>query len=405
MTVVEDMGYPLTMSKKVEKVPVNPDVLAWARKSAGLSLEEAARKLSPKTNPRKITDFELGTDAPTQSQFRKLAHAYRRPTALFFLSKPPSDFQPMHDFRRNMLDPSYSPFLLREIRYAHERRNLALEMYQDLDSKPPKFEHPADLNDSPDVVGGRIREILRITIQEQTDGVVRRDPFKFWRRRIEAAGVLVFQAGDIPLEEMLGFSLAMPTLPIITVNRKNKRGRVFTLLHEFTHLMLRLSGVCDIDENASRAPAEQKVEVFCNAVAGAALLPSEDFLLNPAVSANFGPTWRRDELDALARQYGVSALVVLRRLLILKKTTETVYKEVAEEYLTIYARLEKEEKDRNAQGEMRRNIPSEAIGKLGPPFIRLVLDNYNGGNFTLNDVSSFLGVKFRHLPKIIESLR
>ena len=49
-------------------------------------------------------------------------------------------------------------------------------------------------------------------------------------------------------------------------------GRVFTLLHEFTHLLLRQGGVCDLVQTAENTP-DSRLEAFCNAVAGAALVP------------------------------------------------------------------------------------------------------------------------------------
>ena len=74
---------------------------------------------------------------------------------------------------------------------------------------------------------------------------------------------------------MLGFSFAEPVLPVIAVNRKVRpNGQIFTLLHEFVHLMLRQSSICDIDEEPPRPPEEQRIEVFCNRVAGAALVPA-----------------------------------------------------------------------------------------------------------------------------------
>ncbi|MGZ9034940.1 MAG: ImmA/IrrE family metallo-endopeptidase [Rhodospirillales bacterium] len=72
-------------------------------------------------------------------------------------------------------------------------------------------------------------------------------------------GVLVFQATRVEMDEVRGFSIAEPVLPVIVVNRKDApSGRTFSLLHEFTHLLLRRSGICDFDESATRAPREEK---------------------------------------------------------------------------------------------------------------------------------------------------
>ncbi len=76
-------------------------------------------------------------------------------------------------------------------------------------------------------------------------------------------------------------------LPVIGVNRKLRpNGRTFTLLHECVHIFLEQSSICDIDEGMLRPPEEQRVEVFCNAVAGAALVPFELLLSEPLVRAH-----------------------------------------------------------------------------------------------------------------------
>lgn len=391
------------------KAAITASVLEWARKSAGLTPGDAARKVSSKTTPETILAWEAGDDQPTIPQLRKLAQAYRRPLSVFFLPNPPKDFQPMHDFRRlpGEVANTYSPALMRELRLATERRELALELFEDLDEVPQKFTLTASLDGEPERIGAVIREALGVTIAEQTAGHARQNSFAFWRRKIEALGVLVFQAERVELSEMLGFSIAQSVLPVIGVNRKNKRGRVFTSLHEFAHLVLRRSGICDIEEDYQRPPEEQRIEIFCNAVAGAALLPADELLATPLVAAKGDgrSDFTVEELDALANRYGVSALVVMRRLLTLRRTSKHFYEEKQRTYRAIYARHDRQERESHEGQEMARNMPRETVGKLGSPFVRLVLENYYRERITLSDVSDYLGVKVRHVPRIEEQLR
>src|SRR5690606_21866088 len=115
-------------------------------------------------------------------------------------------------------------------------------------------------------------------------------------------GVLVFQATGLELKEMRGFSISEKFLPTITLNTKDSpRGRVFTLLHELTHLALREAGVCNlIDSGNGENEEEANIETFCNAVAGAILIPldkllSEDLLAqNPDVT-----TWSDQQLFSI----------------------------------------------------------------------------------------------------------
>lgn len=93
------------------------------------------------------------------------------------------------------------------------------------------------------------------------------------------------------------------------------------------HVYLGEGSICDIEEGELRPPQEQRVEVFCNAVAGAALVPRDALLNYPLVVRHPAQPrdWSDDELSSLARDFGVARLVVLRRLLTFGRTTELLY--------------------------------------------------------------------------------
>jgi len=79
------------MSKRIEAI-VKPDLLIWARESAGFTKEDAANKLRIKL--QRLEDWEAGASRPTIKQLRKLGQLYKRPIAVFYLDEKPTDFQP-----------------------------------------------------------------------------------------------------------------------------------------------------------------------------------------------------------------------------------------------------------------------------------------------------------------------
>lgn len=91
---------------------------------------------------------------------------------------------------------------------------------------------------------------------------------------MSALDVLVLQVQAISVLEMRGFSISGDVLPVVVLNGGDPpRGRIFTLMHEFAHVLLSAAGVCDVlPRRAIRAPADE-VEVFCNRVAAAILMP------------------------------------------------------------------------------------------------------------------------------------
>jgi Zn-dependent peptidase ImmA (M78 family) len=383
------------------KANVTPELLSWARRSAGYALEEAAKKIN-NISAEKLAAWEEGTDQPTVKQLDKIAEVYKRPVGTFFLSELPQDFTIPRDFRRlpGEVAGVYSPALRRQIRLAEERREAALELFEDLGEEPPAFPLAATLDDDPDELASRIREALGVNPAEQFSwrDPQRYKPFRQWRTRIENLGALIFQVTGVETQEMLGFSLAEPVLPVIAVNRKirNPNGRIFTLLHEFVHLMLRQSSICDIDEEEPRPPEEQRIEVFCNRVAGAALVPAEILLREEIVSRYPAARreWDEEDIKTLALRFSVSREVILRRLLIAGRTTEQFYRRKREEYRQPPAAGDGEQ----AGGPENRAV--RALSTLGTSFITLILESHHQGHLTLSQVSGLIGERVKWVPEI-----
>jgi Zn-dependent peptidase ImmA (M78 family)/DNA-binding XRE family transcriptional regulator len=383
------------------KANVTPELLSWARRSAGYTLEEAAKKIN-NISAEKLAAWEEGTDQPTVKQLYKVAEVYKRPVGTFFLSELPQDFTIPRDFRRlpGEVAGVYSPALRRQIRLAEERREAALELFEDLGEEPPVFPLAATLDDDPDELASRIREALGVHPAEQFSwrDPQRYKPFRQWRTRIEDLGVLIFQVTGVETQEMLGLSLAEPVLPVIAVNRKirNPNGRIFTLLHEFVHLMLRQSSICDIDEEEPRPPEEQRIEVFCNRVAGAALVPAEILLGEEIVSRHPAARreWDEEDVKTLALRFSVSREVIVRRLLIAGRTTEQFYKRKREEYRQPPAAGDGEQ----AGGPENRAV--RALSTLGTSFITLILESHHQGHLTLSQVSGLIGERVKWVPEI-----
>ena len=374
------------MAQRIEAM-VKPEMLVWAREGARLDIETAAKKA--KVTPDRMKLWETGEARPTINQLRKLANAYKRPIAVFYLPEPPAGFQAMRDFRRLPGDVAIneSAELALEIRSVASRREVALELIRAIDEEPPDFLLTAALNDDAEVLASEIRAYLGVSVDEQISWKPGYDSFNAWRAALEDAGVLVFQSVGVRLDEMRGFSISDMPLPAIVVNNKDSvNGRIFTLLHELAHILLREGGICDLyDEN--------EIEVFCNRVAGAVLIPRERLMAEDTVASKAdGMTWSDGELQALSNRYGVSREVTLRRLLSIGRASASFYGIKREQF-------QKEYSTYNNQGGP---VPQyrKALSRTGRSFAVLVLRAYRQNYITASDVSDFLEIKLRHLPKI-----
>lgn len=386
------------MAARSTEAIVEARILKWARDTAGLTPEEAARTLQTKVD--RVLAWEAGNEHPSMPQLRKMAAAYKRQLSDFYLPAPPDEAPLPHDFRRLPGDGvfHYTRALRYQLRQARQRRNLAIDLAAEQDvalSELPIIQ----IADATERIGGQVRELLGVDMAEQRTWRDPRKSYNAWRSKIEGDGVLVFQVTGVKPSEMLGFSLTEQPLPIIGINRKlAPNGRTFTLVHEFVHVLLRQSSLCDIEESFVRPPQEQKTEIFCNAVAASALVPRDALLADPLVNPHRNARdWSDDELLALARNFGVSTHVVLRRLLTFERTTKAFYAQRAAMW-SVY----EEAPQRDEDEDFKRNMPREVISDLGRPFVSMILESYLSSNLSLSDTSRYLGLRAGQVAKVRE---
>lgn len=395
------------------KAKIKPAVLVWARESSGLTLKIASEKVS--VSEEVLAQWEAGASAPSIPQLRKLAELYKRPLAVLYLATAPEKFMPLRDFRRlpGSTMPTVDSAIVIEERRARQRRELALELADELEEPIPPFTMSTSLQEDPEAVGAHLREGLGVTDELQSKWRDRegREAFNGWRERIEAKGVLVFQSDRFSVSEASGFAIWQPVAPVIVISRKgtSPRRKTFSVLHEFAHLLLRASGVSDLDieGDSNRHPEEQRVEVFCNAVAAAALLPREPLLASTVVSnhPHGQQEWSDDELREIARNFGVSREMVLRRLLTFRKTTRAFYNETRDRLEQEWEDARERQKASVSPEGIPRNMPLETVGNLGRPFVGLVLERYNQDQLSLSEVAGYLGLKTKHVGKVAQMLR
>ncbi|MEP6896432.1 MAG: XRE family transcriptional regulator, partial [Chloroflexota bacterium] len=222
---------------------VNPNMLVWARKKCGLDLVGAAKRIGVKTEQLEAWEAD-GESHPTIHQAMKMAEVYRRPLSLFYLDKPPKDFSvSMTDFRR--LPESalgvLSPGLIWEKRQSEMRREIMIDLADNEDDGIFLYLNSISTRDNTEDVANRIREWGSVNWEAQSKWSGFDDAFNAWKLAFEQLNVLVFQTSHLGVtfnpDEARGFSISERRFPVIVVNSGDAYGaRIFTLLHEFTHL-------------------------------------------------------------------------------------------------------------------------------------------------------------------------
>ncbi len=383
------------------KAEIRPELLVWARQEAGYTQQEVATKMRVK--PERFLAWEQGDLKPTVKQLRKLAKIFHRPLAVFYLPKPPTTFRAMKDYRRlpGKGIGSESPDLRLEIRQARFRRDVAIDLFRELGVEPPKLTETTTLRESPEHAAQRARAKLGVALDAQLSWRKPYTALNAWRHALEAQGILVFQTQGVTLSEMRGFSISEAPLPVIAINIKDAvHGRIFTLLHEYAHLLLRRGGLCDLDEGAGKSSEARELETFCNHLSAAILVPRKALLAHASVVEHGEPeVWTDQGLHNLSRDFSVSREVILRRLLTLGRTSKRFYKEKREEFQQEYAR-------RASQSSKGFAPPDRvALARVGRAFARLVLESYHQENITSSALAEYLDVRLKHVPKIEAAVR
>lgn len=379
---------------------VKPTLLIWARDRAGFHLEEAAVKAGIETE--QLRQWEQGEDRPSIPQLRKLGEVYKRPLAVFFLPEPPQGFDPQSEFRRlpGVSPQSESPALRLALRMALFRREAARELYELLNEPIPECQAVAHPHEDEQVVGQRIRELLGITWQAQLNWPAQPPHYSAlnaWKTAVERQGVLVFQTGDIELREMRGTSIPHGPLPVILLNNDDAPlGRVFTILHEFVHILLTNGGHRTSTMEGRRLPEDQLLERVSNRFAAAALMPRREFL---AEASNYPGAFVGDDegLKRFASRIKVSPEAILRRLLSLHKVPASVYRQKrrAWQQRSWYA---------PQQTTGGPSIQVRRVAEIGRPFVALVLEGYQRNAVSSADVADYLGVQLKYVDRIAGEL-
>lgn len=263
----------------------------------------------------------------------------------------------------------------------------------------------ARVQDDPERVAARVREVVGVSLGQQSRWNDPAKAFKAWREAIENAGVLVTLLGGahhgVPLDEVRGFAIAERPLPVVVVNGADRtNARIFTLMHELGHVVLGQSAIENEIEPGAEMPApELAIEVFCNRFAAAVLMPRDALLAEGILTSKPGVRrdWADAELAALAQRYCVSREALLVRLANLGRAADDFVRAKRAAYAVQYREAADEDE---TEGGGFAPYRYQLMNYLGRGFTRLVFQGYYDRRLTLNSVSGYLGTQAKHVPTI-----
>lgn len=379
---------------------ITPQMLVWARERIEMPVALAAQAVGVTVD--KYRSWEQGEKLPTINQAKKFAKKVRIPYAWLFLTVPPEKYKlPKNtDYRTffNQEISNYSLELQHLLADVSMRRDAMIELYTEMDIPLPRFEQYKDIETTDNAtIAQTIRSLLEITLDRQKKFRNSSEAFNYYMEALSAMGILVFQAAKVDKTVMRGMSIYDPVFPIIVVNRKDEyNARIFTLMHEFVHILTRTPGICDTFGIEEQSRFE--IEIKCNRIAAEVLVPSNALLSDSQWIKIQQNGWDDDGIKKISRIFSVSREVIIGRLMTLGKIGIDFYNEKLLQYTREYEQYERN-RINNKNGFLPPSI--DICSQVGKLYARTVMSAYNQEIITPRDASQFLsGLRIHHFGKV-----
>jgi Zn-dependent peptidase ImmA (M78 family) len=379
------------MPKKVQKpagavrrrrsspeITLAPEVVRWARVYRRRTQSEVADWLECDVD--RVNSIETSGSPVTVAEFELLAKKLKLPQATLASPSPPNAPDPPEDYRTIQgRDPRLSLPTLAMIGRVQALQQIAAELADVRDPNLPT--HTIDSN--PRVAADKERSRLSLSQDDQLSFGSSEVLFAEVRNRIEVQRIAVY-VQPFPLDDCRGFSLwAADTPATVVVNRREHQysARVFTLVHEYGHLLLRRPGISD--ESRSN-----RTEAWCNRFAASFLMPSNLVAQFFREAANHSYA----SVSSAARALGVSVQALALRLEELGLAPTGFFERVS-----------------GSQGKLTRkpgrgNYVTTQVFSLARTYQAQVMAAYDGGRLSVVDAARLLDLSPVHFRAVRQAI-
>lgn len=392
---------------------VNPEILVWARETAGLAVGEAAHKLGFRDSgvssaTEKLAALEAGDKEPSRAQLVKMADQYRRPLLTFYLSQPPRKGDRGADFRT--LSPDISAreealldALVREVRARQSLVRAVLE--EEAEVEPLAFIGSHRMEDGRAAVLDKLRWLVGVELTVYRKQRTPKEAFDLLRENTEKTGVFVLLQGnlgshhtDMETETFRGFSIADDLAPFVVINPNDARPALsYTLLHELVHLLLGQTGV-------SAARAESDIERFCDRVAGEFLLPEKELPRLPS-NGNANLAAISERISEFAGDRNLSRTMVAYNAYLANRISGDTFRQLRDNFGREWRRDRERSRAQARAREARIDPNITRRYQLGNALIHLVRRMTAAGELTTVKAATVLGVKPGRLQTLLDANR
>lgn len=379
------------------RVSISDDILQWIM--AQVRLESLPDKIA-----KNLTMWCKKEKIPTFNQIEDTSRATGIPLGYFFLKTPPKEDLSLVEYRtvdsaeltnpsRELMDTMHDMERVQEWVRSH--------LIAEDASKLPfvgALKREKDANRCADF----IREILGLEVDWFRKSKGAGDSFGCLRTAMSDNGVVVMTSGIVannthrPLDinEFRAFAVGDDIAPLIFINgNDSENGKLFSLLHEFTHLCLGESSLYN-DRNYS-GPKRSHTEIICNATAAEILVPQTIFANE--WQTEIKNTDAEQVIRILARYFKCGLTVIARRALDNGYIEQQLYNKMADLAIKLYNEQRKRLKE-NGGGDFYKT----AAKRIDARFLQMLAGSVATGKTLYSDAFRLTNTNRFTFAKLIE---
>lgn len=378
---------------KSNRVKINPNILKWALDNINYSIPSFAKKIGQKELT--IKKWLDGESFPTYKQLEKISYDILKIPSIFFFSDYPPEDNLKADFRTTSPNTlkNLSPNIMITIKKIKALQYNLSKLFNN--KNPIGYTFINNLkeidNNNMEFIAEKLRNILNITIDKQKEFKTSEIALKEWRNSVEKNGIFIRKTA-LKNYDISGFCLYDKAFPIIVINNSQPFNRqIFTIFHEMAHLIFKISGLDELEENFSEISKNNRnIEILCNSFASTFLLPKNDILKYSGYNIN------DKNISNIANEFSVSREVVIKRCLDFNLIDKNTYKEYLEKYTKEY--------HRNIKRKKGGNYLNTKFSYLGENYIKLIFEEYYENKINKYELFDFLDEKKENNINKIEEM-
>lgn len=357
---------------------ISPEVLLFMRTSSGMSEDEIAKKL--KLSRSKYLSIENGDEKISQNHLIHLADIYKRPLIAFYSVDTTQTTELPHDYRLKrdkkissevFLAKRKALYLAEELRAITGRKTTLPEI---------------NVNISAIELADKVRTSLEIDFALLKEIVEKKEEtiLGYYKSLIEEKFFIPVLEHPLKSTGVRAFSVFGEVSVMVLNESDSNEVRLFSLFHEFCHLLKRQDGICtvDIEKDKNNQPEEK----YCDEFAACLLIPEKEL-------RNAG---KKLQVNSLKQVSGISKLFgVSKQVTLIQMRTLGIINQV--QFKSLRSQLESVQTSKFG----RRNWEQTYLKRTSRLVLNHLIDSYKKGDITYTSLSTITGIKDKYLQKFI----